>query len=114
MFNLEEYKKNMKSGPDHVHLIAHYWDVKGKDFDEKKDAQKAIRRFVKSARSLLIISGNDIEKAKENLTVVGEWANNRGLEWTIETVLKKYIEIGTIKQEKEENLNKIKNAQMER
>jgi len=47
------------------------------------------RRHGKSAKKLFLLA-KDVNLAKRALIWVSDWARNKGLDWTIETVLKKY------------------------
>jgi len=61
----------------------------------KRDSRKGkiiYSRFTKPAQELLILSGS-VEKAKEAIRKVAEWANSRNLDYAIETVFKKWLEL---------------------
>jgi DNA polymerase/3'-5' exonuclease PolX len=105
---IEEYLKKKKI-KDHEKLkeetaiqqiIAHYFQTKGLSLAELKQSAKKRRivysRFTKPAKQLLDLAGS-IEKAKETMTKVAEWANSRGLDYSIETVFKKWLEMDRLK-----------------
>ena len=49
-------------------------------------------RYLDAASELLRLCENNFYKAKEVLLKVSTWANERGLEWEVETCVKKYLE----------------------
>ena len=53
-------------------------------------------RFTKPAKQLLELAGS-IEGAKEAIDKVAAWANSRKLDYTIETVFKKWLELDRLK-----------------
>ena len=53
-------------------------------------------RFAKSARQLLDLAGS-VQKAKDAITKVAEWAQSRDLDYSIETVFKKWLELDRLK-----------------
>lgn len=81
-------------------IVTHYFQSKGLSLDElKKDAKKRkiiYSRYTKPAKQLLELAGS-IEKAKEAITKVAEWANTRKLDYSIETVFKKWLELDRLK-----------------
>ena len=65
----------------------------------KKSAKKkkiVYSRFTRPAKQLLDLAGS-IEKAKKAIDVVADWANSRGLDYAIETVFKKWLELDRLK-----------------
>ncbi len=65
----------------------------------KRDAKKrkiVYSRYTKSAKQLLELAGS-IEKAKAAINKVADWANSRDLDYTIETVFKKWLELDRLK-----------------
>ncbi len=53
-------------------------------------------RFTKPAKQLLELAGS-IEKAKQAIDKVASWANTRKLDYAIETVFKKWLELDRLK-----------------
>jgi len=53
-------------------------------------------RFTKPAKQLLELAGS-VEKAKEAITTVSKWATTRKLDYAIETVFKKWLELDSLK-----------------
>jgi len=81
-------------------IITHYFESKGLPLNElKKSAKKRkiiYSRFTKPAKQLLELAGS-LEKAKEAISKVAEWANSRNLDYAIETVFKKWLELDRLK-----------------
>jgi len=81
-------------------IITHFFETKGVGLEElKKSAKKkkiVYSRYTKPAKQLLELAGN-IEKAKKTITTVAEWAKSRDLDYTIETVFKKWLELDKLK-----------------
>ena len=92
--------KIMKQETPVQKIVNHFFYTKGYTLDQiKEDAKKQkiiYSRFVRPANDLLNISGS-VEKAKEAITIVADWANSRGLDYTIETVFKKWLELDSLK-----------------
>jgi len=81
-------------------IIAHYFLTKGVGLQELKNNAKKRKiiysRFTKPAKQLMELAGS-IEKAKEAITTVSQWANTRKLDYAIETVFKKWLELDRLK-----------------
>ena len=81
-------------------IVAYFFETKGVNLDElKKSAKKKkiiYSRFTKPAKQLLELAGS-IEKAKEAIIKVAEWAKSRNLDYAIETVFKKWLELDRLK-----------------
>ena len=81
-------------------IITHYFETKGLSlYQLKKDAKKRkiiYSRFTKPAKQLLELAGS-VEKAKEAISKVAEWAKSRNLDYAIETVFKKWLELDRLK-----------------
>lgn len=105
---IEEYlKKNkithLKDLQDETaiqQIIAHFFKSKGVSLGElKENARKksiVYSRFTAPAKKLLELAGS-IEKAKEAIDKVALWANSRKLDYAIETIFKKWLELDTLK-----------------
>lgn len=78
----------------------HYFYSKGLTLDEiKEDAKKKkiiYSRYVRPAKELIELAGSVI-KAKRAITKVADWASSRGLDYSIETVFKKWLELDRLK-----------------
>lgn len=81
-------------------IIAHYFASKGVGLQELKENAKKRKivysRFTKPAKQLLELAGS-VEKAKQAITKVADWANTRKLDYAIETVFKKWLELDRLK-----------------
>jgi hypothetical protein len=81
-------------------IVNHYFYSKGLSLDKiKKDAKKkkiVYSRFTRPAKQLLELAGST-RKAKSAITKVAEWAKSRNLDYAIETVFKKWLELDRLK-----------------
>ncbi len=81
-------------------IVTHFFETKGVSLDAlKKSARKrniVYGRFAKSARELLDLAGS-VQKAKEAIAKVAEWAQSRNLDYSLETMVKKWLELDTLK-----------------
>lgn len=81
-------------------IVTHYFETKGVDLNKlKRSARKreiVYSRYTKPAKELLELAGS-IEKAKKAIDIVAEWAKSRGLDYAIETVFKKWLELDRLK-----------------
>ncbi len=81
-------------------IIAHFFLSKGLGLQELKENAKKRKiiysRYTKPAKQLLELAGS-IEKAKEAIDKVASWATSRKLDYTIETVFKKWLELDRLK-----------------
>jgi len=81
-------------------LITYFFESKGLSLQELKESAKKRKiiysRFTKPAKQLLELAGS-IQKAKEAISKVAAWANSRKLDYTIETVFKKWLELDRLK-----------------
>lgn len=81
-------------------IVTHYFETKGLSLQElKRNAKKEkiiYSRFTKPAKQLLELTGS-VEKAKKAINIVAEWAKSRDLDYAIETVFKKWLELDKLK-----------------
>ena len=81
-------------------IITHFFQSKGLGLQELKENAKKRKiiysRFTKPAKQLLELAGS-VEKAKEAIDKVAGWANTRKLDYAIETVFKKWLELDRLK-----------------
>jgi len=81
-------------------IITHFFETKGVGLQELKNNAKKRKiiysRYTKPAKQLLDLASS-IEKAKEAIDKVASWANSRKLDYTIETVFKKWLELDRLK-----------------
>ena len=95
-----KYYEELKEETAIRQIITHYFKTKGLSLSElKRDAKKRkiiYSRFTKPAKQLLELAGS-IEKAKQAIDKVAEWAKSRNLDYAIETVFKKWLELDRLK-----------------
>jgi hypothetical protein len=95
-----KYYEELKKDTAIQQIVAHYFKTKGLSLRwVKENARKKkilYSRFTKPAEQLLTLAGS-VEKAKEAMDKVAEWANSRGLDYAIETVFKKWLELDRLK-----------------
>jgi len=90
----------LKLANDIQRIVNHYFYTKGLTLKEIKASAKKKKiiysRHVKSAKQLLVLSGSR-KKAIEAMDKVAEWAKSRNLDYVIETVFKKWLELDRLK-----------------
>ncbi len=95
-----KYLEELKEETAIQNIIAYFFQSKGITLNELKYSARKKKiiysRFTKPAKQLLELAGS-IEKAKEAITKVAEWANSRKLDYAIETVFKKWLELDRLK-----------------
>jgi len=95
-----KYFEELKEETAIQQIVTYYFETKGVSLNELKyNARKKkiiYSRFTKPAKQLLELAGS-MEKAKEAMKKVSEWANSRGLDYAIETVFKKWLELDRLK-----------------
>ena len=81
-------------------IVNHYFKTKGLSLDEiKKNAKKKkiiYSRYTRPAKQLLELAGS-VQAAKKAITKVAKWAQSRNLDYAIETVFKKWLELDRLK-----------------
>ncbi|MBI2625128.1 MAG: hypothetical protein HYW70_02250 [Candidatus Nealsonbacteria bacterium] len=95
-----KYYEELKSKTAIRTVITHYFETKGVSLNELKQntrKQKIIySRFTKPAKQLLELAGS-LERAREAIDKVASWAKSRKLDYAIETVFKKWLELDNLK-----------------
>ena len=93
-------KKQIQEETDIQQIVNHYFYTKGLSLEQiKNDAKKKkiiYSRFTRPAKQLLELS-DSVKKAKQAIDKISKWAQSRKLDYTIETVLKKWLEIDKLK-----------------
>lgn len=93
-------KENKIKETDIQKIVNHYFYSKGLSLDEiKKNAKKRkiiYSRYTRPAKQLLELAGS-IKKAKNAIDKVAQWAQSRDLDYAIETVFKKWLELDKLK-----------------
>jgi len=81
-------------------IITYFFESKGLDLQDLKENVKKRKiiysRFTKPAKQLLELAGS-VEKAKQAIDKVAQWAKSRKLDYAIETVFKKWLELDQLK-----------------
>jgi len=81
-------------------IVNHYFYSKGLSLEKiKNDAKKRkiiYSRFTRPAKQLLELAGS-IENAQKAIDKVAKWAKSRNLDYAIETVFKKWLELDRLK-----------------
>ena len=91
-FNFDDYLKEMeKDKQRHIRIIALYWKYKGFIFQNKQQAQAALKRELRPAKMLVGYSDKEITETMDWL------CDNVNFKWTLETI-HKFID---------ENLNEL-------
>lgn len=95
-----KYYEELKEETAIRQIITHFFETKGVSLSElKRNAKKrkiVYSRYTKPAKQLLELAGS-IEKAEKAIDKVADWANSRELDYTIETVFKKWLELDRLK-----------------
>ncbi|TSC75675.1 MAG: DNA polymerase (family X) [Parcubacteria group bacterium Gr01-1014_30] len=95
-----KYLDELKKETAIRHIITHYFKTKDVSLEElKRNAKKRkiiYSRFTKPAKQLLELAGS-VELAEKALTKVAQWAKTRNLDYAIETVFKKWLELDRLK-----------------
>ncbi len=90
----------MNKETDIQKVVNHFFETKGLTLDEIKESAKKKKiiysRFTRPAKELIELAGS-VSKAKEAITIVANWANSRKLDYSIETVFKKWLELDKLK-----------------
>ena len=90
----------LKLATDIQRIVNHYFITKGLTLKEIKQSAKKKKiiysRHVRAAKQLLELAGS-LKKAIEAIDKVAEWAKSRNLDYSIETVFKKWLELDKLK-----------------
>lgn len=93
-------KKQARKETDIQEIVNHYFYSKGLALEQiKADAKKKkiiYSRFTRPAKQLLTLAGS-VKNAKAAIDRVADWAKSRGLDYAIETVFKKWLELDRLK-----------------
>jgi hypothetical protein len=81
-------------------IVNHFFYSKGLSLEKiKRDAKKKkiiYSRFTRPAKQLLDLAGS-LREAKKAINKVALWAKSRNLDYSIETVFKKWLELDRLK-----------------
>ncbi len=93
--------KKSSAGDTDIQKIVNYffklkgWDDKSKEFYKK--SKIVYSRYVRPAKELLYLCDSDLKEAGDCLRKVAVWAKTRQLDWSIETVFKKWYELDELR-----------------
>lgn len=95
-----KYYEELKKETAIQQIVTYYFETKDVSLNELKYNAKKKKiiysRFTKPAKQLLELAGS-LEKAREAMNKVAEWAKSRNLDYAIETVFKKWLELDRLK-----------------
>ena len=95
-----KYYEDLKKETAIRQVITFYFQTKGVNLEKLKESAKKreiiYSRYTKPAKQLIELAGS-VEKAKEAIERVAQWANSRNLDYAIETVFKKWLELDRLK-----------------
>lgn len=98
--NKIKYHRELEEETAIRQVVTHFFKTKGLSLENlKKNARKKkiiYSRFTKPAKQLLELAGS-IKKSEEAIDKVAEWAKSRNLDYAIETVFKKWLELDRLK-----------------
>lgn len=81
-------------------VVNHFFYTKGYTLKQiKNDAKKKniiYSRFTRPAKQLIELAGS-VKKAKKAISTVADWAKTRNLDYSIETVFKKWLELDRLR-----------------
>lgn len=81
-------------------IVNYFFYSKGLTLEKIKDDAKKKKiiysRYTRPAKQLLELAGS-VKKAKKAIDQVAQWANSRDLDYAIETIFKKWLELDRLK-----------------
>jgi len=95
-----KYYEELKEETAIRQIITYFFSTKGISLEQLKYSARKRKiiysRFTKPAKQLLELAGS-IEKAETAVKKVAEWAKSRNLDYAIETVFKKWLELDRLR-----------------
>ena len=95
-----KYLKELQEETAIRQIITYFFETKGVNLNElKRSARKrdiVYSRYTKPAKQVIELAGSP-QKAKDAIKKVADWANSRKLDYAIETVFKKWLELDRLK-----------------
>ena len=95
-----KYFEELKEETSIQQIVTYYFKTKGLSLSQLKYSAKKKKiiysRFTRPAKQLLDLAGS-VKKAKKAIDRVAEWAKSRNLDYSIETVFKKWLELDKLK-----------------
>jgi hypothetical protein len=71
------------------------WENEDREFYEENEI--SYPRICKRSKEILELTNGSLEEAKTKVEKIKKWADGNGLEWTLETVQKRWLEIDLLK-----------------
>ena len=101
MRNMNPVKKTKKETETDIQkIVNHYFYTRGLSLDQiKEDAKKKkiiYARYTRPAKEILTLAGST-KKAQGAISRVADWAQSRNLEYSLETVAKKWLELDRLR-----------------
>jgi hypothetical protein len=85
---------------DFQKLVDYFFELKGWANKEKnfyKQERIVYARYIRPAKELMSLCEENLDEAKMCLKKVSDWAQSRDLDWSIETIFKKWYDIDKLK-----------------
>lgn len=83
------------------YIIEYYFKRKVPDWNPDEKEFNLVARSYKDEGDKILRLGKHFKKIKRKIDKVADWAESKGLDWTLGTVLKKWAEIENLKPKKE-------------
>ena len=95
-----KYFEELKTETAIQQIVTYYFKTKDVSLNQLKYSAKKKKiiysRFTRPAKQLLELAGS-VKRAKEAIDKVAKWAKSRNLDYAIETVFKKWLELDRLK-----------------
>ncbi len=109
------FLKEEKKETDVQKIVNYYFETKGYSLEKIKDDIKKSKiiysRYTKPAKDLLHLTGS-VNNAKRAIDKVAVWARSRNLDYAIETIFKKWLEIDNLKPKEKKKKSYYRNDPM--
>jgi len=96
----DKKKRKKTAETDIQKIVNYYFQTKGLSLEQiKNNARKRkiiYSRYTRPAKQLLELAGS-LREAKKAIKKVADWAKSRNLDYAIETVFKKWLELDRLK-----------------
>ena len=77
-------------------IVDYFYSLKGWDGNDKNFYRRNninYERYVKPAKDLYELCDNDIDKSKDYLLRIRDWATGLGFDFSIDTVIRRYLDL---------------------
>jgi hypothetical protein len=82
-------------------IVDYFFELKGWQDSDIKEKKVIYSRYVKPAKDLLDLCNDNVGGAKKRLEIIKNWADSQEIEWGIETVFKRWLDLEKLPQERE-------------